>query len=202
MSKRPQTPRPSLFDFTNRAKWDAWDKLGSESDGEEGWINRYLEIARSLGWKEEGSAELHGSDPLENIVKSEVNKGNEGGGVEIGRHVSVLSTPDIPVEDTLHGRVLENDASRVVALLDVDPSANVNAKDEYVSPLIACFDRKTFKTMLNGQGYTPLHLAADRGHKNMVAILLQKGADVSVKVSLCLVSFFFQVLSFYIPGCR
>ena len=32
------------------------------------------------------------------------------------------------------------------------------------------------------QGYTPLHLAADRGHTNLVKLLLGVGADREVEV--------------------
>jgi len=38
------------------------------------------------------------------------------------------------------------------------------------------FNRGHFK------GYTPLHLAADRGHLDVVKLLLSKGVDKSIKV--------------------
>jgi len=33
------------------------------------------------------------------------------------------------------------------------------------------------------KGYTPLHLAADRGHLDVVKLLLSKGVDKSIKVN-------------------
>ncbi|GJJ13200.1 hypothetical protein Clacol_007451 [Clathrus columnatus] len=152
--KLPQTPRPSLFDFSGRAKWDAWDKLGRKSDDDrvdkDVWMNRYLDIARSLGWREG----IHTKPDPENSSTFDPSGNGMGAGV------SVVSSPDFPVENTLHGRVLANDISGVVSLLE-DRSVDINAKDEY--------------------GYTPLHLAADRGYKDIVAILLNKGADISIR---------------------
>ncbi|EEB98432.1 hypothetical protein MPER_02059, partial [Moniliophthora perniciosa FA553] len=51
-SPSPNTSRPSFFDLTGRAKWDAWNTAGLKfKDGAEA-EKRYLQIARDLGWKE------------------------------------------------------------------------------------------------------------------------------------------------------
>ena len=49
-------------------------------------------------------------------------------------------------------------------------------------------------------GATPLHIAAFKGHEQIVQILLEKGnsnVDLETKVLLLIVSFFFHFLSFF-----
>lgn len=56
VARSPTTPRPSLFDFTGRAKWDAWKETGDKyadldlGPGNANAEARYIEIARELGW--------------------------------------------------------------------------------------------------------------------------------------------------------
>lgn len=162
--------------------------MGRESDyhagtDEELLVNRYIEIARSLGWKDNNPTELKLSDSGNvDTLPSDRDGGNEngGGGAGTGIRVSVVSGPNVPTENTLHGRVLENDVKQVLESIEADPLIDINAKDEYVS-----FSSKAYctLTMTMKQGYTPLHLAADRGYIDIVAVLLQKGADKSIKVS-------------------
>lgn len=76
-SSRPPTPRPGIWDFTARAKWDSWTALGNsgEYEGVEGQDKAkrdYEEVARGLGWMGE---EVEG----EPVVPLE--KKREGGGM-------------------------------------------------------------------------------------------------------------------------
>jgi acyl-CoA-binding domain-containing protein 6 len=139
IAKNPQSPRPSLFDFTGRAKWDAWDKLGRQSDEPEPdvWRQRYLEIAESLGWKE--GVQQHGliatgSTPSK-APNTEAEKGDaqtSGGGM--GVVVSAMSQPPLDPRDhgTLHGFALSNDAKGLSEFLDARSKINLDSLDEYV----------------------------------------------------------------------
>ncbi len=63
----------------------------------------------------------------------------------------------------------------VAVLLQKDPTL-VNARDEFVSA-----NRPVYA---DGKGYTPLHLAADRGLPVLVQYLVDAGADLKAKVSV------------------
>ena len=45
-------------------------------------------------------------------------------------------------------------------------------------------------------GYTALHLGADRGHIDVVGVLLQAGADINAKdhVSICITCIYKQII--------
>jgi ankyrin repeat protein len=65
--------------------------------------------------------------------------------------------------NSLHGWVVSNDGRQLEIFLQENPNTDING--------------------LNEHGYTPLHLAADRGYVTLVEALLSKGADPSVKDS-------------------
>ncbi|KAF8529453.1 ankyrin, partial [Gautieria morchelliformis] len=171
VSKKPTTPRPSLFDFAGRAKWDAWDKLGQQSDEPQAlvWEQRYLEIARSLGWQEGIQPRPESLDTGSTPAKSsdggsEENKAQASGG-GMGVAVSTMAQPPVNAKDhgTLHGFALSNDVQGLAGFLDAHSEINLDFLDEY--------------------GYTALHLAADRGSASVVQVLLERGADASIKDS-------------------
>ncbi|KAH8835258.1 ankyrin [Flagelloscypha sp. PMI_526] len=116
----PETSRPSIFDPTGRAKWDAWKKASGEYGDTTQAERRYLEIARSLGWTPGAVAEddQGGSE----------SKDQSGGGMGLG--VSTLSIADEKSNDdgTLHGATVDNNLTSLRSLLG---TVDVNARDEY-----------------------------------------------------------------------
>ncbi|KAL1748506.1 acyl CoA binding protein-domain-containing protein [Schizophyllum fasciatum] len=175
----PGTSRPSLFDMTGRAKWDAWAEWGRKYPSAEAAQARYVERARELGWdgalpevkEEEGDAQQGKSakargkearkaeDDIWDDSDDEGAKRKGGGGLGVG--VSRVAPPEGEVEDGLHGYAVANDAERIAAYLDAHAGEGVDAKDEY--------------------GFTPLHLATDRGNVEAVKTLLARGADAQCK---------------------
>jgi len=170
VSPRPQTSRPSLFDFTGRAKWDTWHKLGRESENTDPnvWKTRYLEIARSLGWSEDSQTKAVSptndftADDLDDLSPSS-SDGSGGGGGGMGAGVSIVLKPPPSNEDVncIHGFALSGDAEGLAQFLNAHPELDLNIRDSY--------------------GYTALHLAADRGHESVVNILLERGVDTSLE---------------------
>jgi len=162
-SQMPSTSRPSIFNMTGRAKWDAWAAAGKQYQDPQEAEKRYLEIAQTLGWA--GSiTEIQ----VENVPSSSTGDSSDtpeasnSGGGGMGLSVSVLMPPpSSAIDKSIHGLALSNDVSGLTTLLEQCPETDLDAVDEY--------------------GYTALHLACDRGNIDMVRLLLKKGADHSIK---------------------
>ena len=137
----PSTSRPSIFDMTGRAKWDAWAAAGKQYQDAQDAEKRYLEIAQTLGWAGNtaeiqvenvpSSSSTGDSDTLDSEVS------NSGGGGGMGFSVSVLmpSPPSSVIDKSIHGLALSNDVSGLTTLLEQCPETDLDAVDEYVSQL-------------------------------------------------------------------
>ncbi|KAI0080300.1 ankyrin [Panus rudis PR-1116 ss-1] len=171
VSHAPNTSRPSIFDFSGRAKWDAWDNAGKTygDNGEVDAERRYLEIAKELGWKEgttasetQATSSKGGTGGSNNDTAGQSNPSG-GGGMGMGVKVSTMTTEGEGSREgnSIHGFAIAGDTEHLKTYLQTHPNADVNKRDEY--------------------GYTPLHLACDRGHLSVVKLLLEHGADRSIK---------------------
>ncbi|CDO73499.1 hypothetical protein BN946_scf185013.g134 [Trametes cinnabarina] len=174
VSPTPNTAKPSIFDFTGKAKWDAWRSAGETYRGRlEDAEGRYLEIARSLGWTEgravehqaisspttEGEGERGDMDDIwDTEAETARFKGEKGA---MGHITSTLVVEPQQLASALSNLAIAGNAPTLLVYLDAHPDVDVNARDE--------------------NGYTPLHLAADRGHAEIVRILLERGADKDMK---------------------
>ncbi|KAI0375287.1 ankyrin [Pilatotrama ljubarskyi] len=137
VSPTPNTSKPSIFDFTGRAKWEAWRSAGETyKDRPADAESRYLEIAHSLGWTEGDKSAMAGV-------------------------MSTMTMEDEQSASVVSNLAISGDVQGLLSYLQRHPEVDVNARDE--------------------NGYTALHLAADRGHADMVRVLLERGADRGVK---------------------
>lgn len=183
-SRAPNISRPSIFDMTGRAKWDAWSAASKTyGDRVEDAEARYIAIAESLGWAEgkipededENELDLDSSDDEGHTSR------NDGGGASgLGASVSMMRTSREETGSVLSDLAIAGDTQGLRTFLGAHPEVDVNAKDENVSSRCT----RTTHPVLNcaSQGYTPLHLACDRGHAAVLRLLLENGADTSIKV--------------------
>ncbi|KAI0830595.1 ankyrin [Trametes gibbosa] len=172
VSPTPNTPKPSIFDFTGKAKWDAWRTAGElygdrPADAEA----RYLEIARSLEWTEGKQPEPEPTSDIDDDDGKGIWESDSDGDSPktkhtgekstIGRVTSTMVAEDEGSASAVSNLAISGDAEGLAAHLQEHPEVDINAPDE--------------------NGYTALHLAADRGHAEVVKVLLERGADRGIK---------------------
>ena len=136
MSTTPPTPRPSIFDMTGRAKWDAWSAAGKTFVQREDAERRYLHIARDLGWTEDIAMQEAKDDKVtlsDTRNDSSMSSSNPSAGGGMGVAVSVMLPPVQDPDESIHGFAISDDASAISTLLELNPAMNVNELDEFVS---------------------------------------------------------------------
>ncbi|GAA6058463.1 hypothetical protein JCM3770_002736 [Rhodotorula araucariae] len=156
---RPGVPRPGMLDFSGRAKWDAWDRLGKgefaplgEEESRDRARREYVDEARKLGF----------NDGVDDLVDIKEALPRVEGRKERIVAVSVMEDSFIdeaPVS-RIHELAISGDAAALEAFLADGNGVDLDARDSY--------------------GYTPIHLATDRGHAAAVNVLLAAGADRSI----------------------
>ncbi|CAO3675771.1 unnamed protein product [Umbelopsis vinacea] len=141
--------KPSLFEFRDRAKWDAWNSRRGLSKEES--KEQYVQCVESMnvGWTRQGEYEVDFSEQ----------DGQDTQGM--GNAVSAMAYDDEPEEAEREDGYFfarEGDVSKLSAYLQ-DSETSVNDRDE--------------------QGLTMLHYASDRGNMKVVELLVNRGADVN-----------------------
>jgi acyl-CoA-binding protein len=137
VSASPNTSRPSVFDMTGRAKWDAWSAAGKTYHDGADAENRYLAIARSLGWEKEttGARESKSDEiDLDNISDDDNSSGgSDGGGGPMGGTVSSMASLHEEIDlNTIHGLAVSNDGPKLASFLREYPHLDINSLNEHV----------------------------------------------------------------------
>ncbi|KAE9408193.1 ankyrin [Gymnopus androsaceus JB14] len=159
VSQNPNVSRPSIFDMTGRAKWDAWDAAGKRyTDGAEA-EGRYLEIARDLGWQ-----------PGESDPSSEEHGGASGMGVA----VSSMAAPETEIDNTLHGLAIAGDVNKLETLISLDRDIDLNALDDFASHIEIVqllLAKGADSSIKDPDDLTPLELAEIAGREDIAKLL-------------------------------
>lgn len=136
VSPMPNLSRPSIFDMTGRAKWDAWSTAGKTYSRGEDAQQRYIEIARNLGWTEETvietELEVQRADS-EDIWDDESQRARSGGNGMGGAVSTMASSTKLEADESIHGLAVSNDIPSLTALLDKYPDTDLDGLDEFVS---------------------------------------------------------------------
>ncbi|KAK4777318.1 hypothetical protein SAY87_017505 [Trapa incisa] len=146
-------PQPPALKMTARAKWQAWNKLGAMPP--EDAMQKYIEIVTELypTWAAGSSAKSKGGD----VDGSSADAKGPMGPV-FSTFVYEETADDLKM-DAIHAFAREGEVDNLANC--IDSGVNINVKDS--------------------EGRTPLHWAVDRGHFNVVELLISKGADVNSK---------------------
>ncbi len=141
MGPKPPISRPSIWDGTDRAKWDAWSSV----EGKHGFTApeqaeaRYLELCKELGWvpdatppvpvaqtKKEEEEEIDWDAP-DDLTPRPIAAGGMANAVSV-----IQQEEEEPLDlNTLHGVVLAGDLERLRAMGQGE--IDLNFLDEYVS---------------------------------------------------------------------
>lgn len=163
MNGQCNTPQPSAIDFTKKAKWSAWQSIGSQTRVES--MRRYVEMLCKIvpSWRE-GVGAFYDDKPT--LPKS-AEQSSSSKRMSMGPVISTMARnedepPSIPdSEKTVWQLAGENNIERVTQLLDSTSEDDVlNGQD--------------------GEGMSPLYWAVDRGQIDMARFLIQRGANVEI----------------------
>ncbi|CAA0813035.1 Acyl-CoA-binding domain-containing protein 2 [Striga hermonthica] len=149
-------PQPSALKMTARAKWQAWQKLGTMPPEEA--MEQYIDIVTELypTWADGAASQKKKDEGSTNAQ----NAGSQGpmGPVFSSFIYEEEAGSDLKM-DAIHGFAREGDEEKLLKC--IESGVPLNIKDS--------------------EGRTPLHWAVDRGHLNVTALLLGKSADVNAK---------------------
>ncbi|XP_010267531.1 PREDICTED: acyl-CoA-binding domain-containing protein 1 [Nelumbo nucifera] len=148
------TPQPSALKISARAKWHAWQKLGAMPPEEA--MQKYITIVTDL---------------YPTWATGSVAKSRDGG--------TDASTSDAkgtigPVFSTF---IYEEESEKELKMDAIHASAREGEMDN----LLKYMDNGVPVDLRDGEGRTPLHWAVDRGHLNIVELLVSRNADVNAK---------------------
>jgi acyl-CoA-binding protein len=188
------TPKPSILSMVDRAKWNAWNDIRKLSKDEA--IVRYVaELEKiSPSWRE-NAFDADSSDDEEGGKKKGGGGGAGGDGAMIMPQSRPIGEVEVAVADLpealkdVHLWAKQGDLAQMKAR--IDKGVSVNARDEEGrTPLHWACDRghgemarvlvTQLKADVNAQdsdGATALHYAAANEQRDLIALLLQNGAN-------------------------
>ncbi|XP_074572989.1 acyl-CoA-binding domain-containing protein 2-like isoform X2 [Curcuma longa] len=147
-------PQPSALKMTARAKWNAWQRLGTIPPEEA--MQKYIVIINELypSWADHSTKK---GDDDESMPPGSTAKGSMG---------SIFSS------------FVHEETSEVDLKLE---AIHIFAREGQLGELLTRIANGALVNTRDSEGRTPLHWAVDRGHFDVVETLLDKNADVNAK---------------------
>lgn len=148
------TPKPSIFHMNTRAKWNAWNNFGTmcKETAMKSYISKLDEI--ETDWDQHGSSKKKAKKPAWASVSMPMTECDDDDDEHNG-------------EKTLIDHAKEGNFDEILALF----SSSITIEDESKNFSINEYD---------ADGLGAIHWAADRGHLQILDILLQYGANVNL----------------------
>lgn len=148
-------PQPSALKITARAKWNAWQRLGTMSP--EAAMQKYITLLTEIQPKW-----------VDGIKKKCKNKEEESS--QRSTRTGVIG----PVFSTLINPEGSDDEIMLEAI-------HSHASEGDITSLFQALEQGIPIDLEDNQGRTALHWAVDRGHMNIIEALISKGAYVNAK---------------------
>ncbi|GJZ82279.1 acyl-CoA-binding domain-containing protein 1-like protein, partial [Tanacetum coccineum] len=149
--------QPSAIKITSRAKWNAWHKLGAMPPEEA--MQKYIDIITKLfpTWADDSTS----------------NSQKRAGG-DSDEPSSKDTSPMGPVFSSFEHEEESGNELKLDAIHDF-------AREGDMENLLKCVEAGISVDTKDSEGRTPLHWAVDRGHIDVVELLLSRNADVNLK---------------------
>lgn len=147
------TSKPGIFSVNARAKWNAWNDLGTMN--KECAMQKYVE-------------KLNEVEPDWNQSDSSKKKGKKPAWVSVSTPLAIESDDEKEAK-TLIDHVKDGNIDEVLAF--ISSSLSLEQRDNTKNSIIDEYD---------AEGLGAIHWAADRGYANVLEILLKNGADVNL----------------------
>ncbi|XP_039134462.1 LOW QUALITY PROTEIN: acyl-CoA-binding domain-containing protein 1-like [Dioscorea cayenensis subsp. rotundata] len=148
------TPQPSAIKMTARAKWNAWQKLGDMPPEEA--MQKYIMLVTELypNWA-----------------------GNSSSARDEGAVGSASSSDKGHMGPVFSSFIYEEEVDNDLKL----DAIHVSAREGKMEDLLSCIENGVSINLRDSEERTPLHWAVDRGHFDVVEILIHRSADVNAE---------------------
>ncbi|KAM6342537.1 acyl-CoA-binding domain-containing protein 6 isoform 3-T3 [Alca torda] len=200
------TPKPSFFDFEGKQKWEAWKALGDISPHQA--MQEYIATVKKLdpSWNPQAgvsehalvSRHRHAPVPLHTPACCSEQRSpssfvlTKKVFVNQKRRSAIRSLAGWEEDKNIFDYCRENNIDYVTkAIRSKKVDVNVTDEEQRQGPWVGCFGRArgvsfwglgdlgSIENLTLNCGRALLHWACDRGHKELVSVLLQHAADVN-----------------------
>ncbi|KAK0464919.1 acyl CoA binding protein-domain-containing protein [Desarmillaria tabescens] len=163
----PGSSRPSIFDMTGRAKWDAWNASGKKWPTAEQAEARYLELAQTSLKPPKAEPKPDDDDIWDD--DSTAPKSGQGLGVAVS---SMAGPVEVVGDDDLHGLAVSNQIAKLAALDEYGYTALHLAADRGNTAIVKILlDHGANAVLKDSDGFSASELARIAGHSDIVQLL-------------------------------